>query len=296
MVRDNSNGAALFVSRTAHERFAAAYQRQWIRWPSDRRFRDSVGFFGTTRVNIAGPEDGAPVVLLPGYGATSMAWTPLVASLARRHTLYAIDLPGDAGLSVGTRRYRTQEDLTSWLAEVLDDLALTRTVLCGHSYGAWLALRFTLRQPSTVRGLALLDPTTSFASMRAGYLWHALPALFGPSETRTRRFLSWETRGTDVDPGSFEVAVAAGGSVRAARPVTPHRAGADELRSCATPTLVLLGDRSRAHDQKRVQLGASQLPHVTITTVHGATHHSMPSSPAAALADQLGEFLDEVPR
>ncbi|MFI1729404.1 alpha/beta fold hydrolase [Streptomyces acidicola] len=46
---------------------------------------------------------------------------------------------------------------------LLDGLGVGPTALCGHSYGAWIALHHALHHalhaPDQVRRLALLDPT-----------------------------------------------------------------------------------------------------------------------------------------
>ncbi len=114
--------------------------------------------------------------------------------------MHAVDLLGDAGR---TERRGTPlkgaDDLTAWLDALLDGLGLTRTHLCGHSYGAWLATRYALHAPQRIDRLALVDPTQVFAGFRPGYLLRALPSVLRPSESRARAFLSWETGGRPLD-------------------------------------------------------------------------------------------------
>ncbi|MET9333381.1 alpha/beta fold hydrolase [Streptomyces cellulosae] len=98
-------------------------------------------------------------MLLPGGSATGLVWYANAPALGRRYRVHAVDLLGDAGRT--ERRgvpLKGADDLTAWLDALLDGLGLTRTHLCGHSYGAWLAARYALHAPRRVDRLALVDP------------------------------------------------------------------------------------------------------------------------------------------
>ncbi|MER6349596.1 alpha/beta fold hydrolase [Streptomyces sp. NPDC001595] len=95
-------------------------------------------------------------------------------------------------------------------------LGLTRTHLCGHSYGAWLAVRYALHAPQRVDRLALVDPTQVFAGFRTSYLLRALPTLIRPSQARARAFLAWETAGVHPE-GTWQRLYALATTVPAAR-------------------------------------------------------------------------------
>ncbi|MFE2643544.1 alpha/beta fold hydrolase [Streptomyces nigra] len=60
--------------------------------------------------------------------------------------MYAVDLMGDAGRTEpGRVPFKNAGDLTTWLDSLLDGLGLARTDLCGHSYGAWIAVTWAAR-------------------------------------------------------------------------------------------------------------------------------------------------------
>ncbi len=80
--------------------FFAAYDAVLARWPVSVEPVDVPSACGTTRVNVGGPADGVPLVLLHGGGAISTAWFAIARGLARAHRVYAIDQLGDAGRSV----------------------------------------------------------------------------------------------------------------------------------------------------------------------------------------------------
>lgn len=271
--------------------FFAAYDAVLARWPVPVEPVEVPSAYGTTHVNVCGPTDGAPLVLLHGGGATSTVWFAIVGGLARMHRVYAIDQLGDAGRSIPHgRRITAAADLMGWLDAVLDHLDLVNVRLCGHSYGGWLALSYTLHAPSRVCRLALLDPTGCFAGYRLTYLLRAVPLFLRPTAARMRTFLDWETGGARLDPDWLEL-VALGTGFRKSKVVPPRRPDTDRLRALAVPTLVLLAAQSKSHDVHRVADTASLMPHVTTSVLPHATHHTIPTEGAAQLEQPLRAFL-----
>lgn len=272
--------------------YYAAYDALAARWPAGSQALDLPSPYGTTRVTAVGSPDAPPLVLLHSGGAASVTWYPVAEAMAGGHRVYAVDQIGAAGRSVHDGRpLRTPEDLMAWLDSVLDGLRVDRADLCGHSYGAWLALTYALRTGERVRRLALLDPTDCFAGMRLAYRLRAVPLLLAPSAARQVRFLRWETGGLPLDEGVLALAAATAG-YPTARIVMPRRPDPDALRALSTPTLVLLAGRSRSHDVRRVAREAGRLlPRVTIATLPGASHHSPPVHDPGDLIAELAAFL-----
>jgi pimeloyl-ACP methyl ester carboxylesterase len=190
--------------------------------------------------------------------------------------VYAPDLPGDAGRSTATPP-RTVDDLTSWLTGVLDALGIDRAALGGHSYGAWIALTYTLTHPDRVSRLALIDPTDCYLGLRLPYILRALPSLLRPSRQRTTSFLRWETQGLPVDSQWLELAGLAAEQpstsfVRTKRPTD------DELRNLRPAPLVVVAGRSRSQNPDKLTQRVTTLsPAATVVRLETATHHSLPS-------------------
>ncbi|MEI5102733.1 alpha/beta hydrolase [Streptomyces sp. PmtG] len=272
--------------------FFRAYDTVLKRWPPDVRGIDVPSAYGTTRVHICGPHDGPPLVLLPGGGTTSAVWFATVEHLARTHRVIAVDLMGDIGRSVhdGTP-LRGTGDLMAWLDQVYDALELSDAQLCGHSYGAWIALNYALHAPGRVRGLVLLDPTNCFAGMSPLYLLRAVPVLLKRTTRRERAFFRWETGRAPAD-SMWQDFLDSAVSAPRSKVVPMRRPKAQDLKSCTVPTLVLLAERSRAHDVRRVAAGARRLlPQAAVATLPGASHHSLPTEHAAELNGRLTDFL-----
>ncbi len=261
--------------------FLDAYGKVMAKWPDGTGHLDVAGPYGTTHVHTLGPRDAPPLLLLPGGGATGASWFANAGALDTRYRVYAPDLVGEPGRSVAApdRPIRTVADLAGWLDALLDGLGVPEADLCGHSYGAWIALHYALRGGGRVRRLTLLDPTRCYAGFAPGYLLRALPMLLRPTPGRVRRFLAWETRGAALDADWLALQEAAAG-FPGARPVTgriPVLDGGPAVR-------VVLAGESRAHDVARVAARAG----ADVTVVPGVSHHGMPLQ----LGPRLAELLD----
>lgn len=266
--------------------FQDAYDALLARWDVPVEQLELADEFGTTHVNACGPADGPPVVLLPGHGATSPVWFTIAPRLAERYRVYAIDLIVDAGRSTNSARTpKTPADLHTWLSNTFDGLGIGRAVLCGHSYGAWIALTYAIEHPERIERLALLDPTDCYLGLRAPYILRALPSLLRPSRKRTVSFLRWETQGLPMDPQVLELA-----GLAAEQPSTPFvrtkRPTDDQLRDLAP--LVFVAAHSKSHNAARLIGRVNTLsPAATVVQLETATHHSLPSLHAEGVWAEL---------
>ncbi|MFF6911119.1 alpha/beta fold hydrolase [Streptomyces sp. NPDC012466] len=272
--------------------FLAAYDAVLRRWPVEVHGVDVPTPYGSTRVHISGREDGVPLVLLPGGGTTSTAWFANVGALAPTHRIHAVDLMGDIGRSVHDGApLRGAADLTAWLDALFDALRLDGAHLCGHSYGARIALGYALHAPRRLGRLALLDPVNCFTGMSPRYLAHALPMLLRPTAERVRAFHRWETGRAPEDP-VWQAFLESTATVRRSKVVAMRRPTARDLATCTVPALVVLAERSRAHDPRRAATAARRLlPAASVVTLPGASHHSLPTERPAELNRLLTEFL-----
>jgi pimeloyl-ACP methyl ester carboxylesterase len=272
--------------------FTEAYDAVLRQWPVPVEQFELLSAYGTTHVNACGPQDAPPLLLLHGGGATSTVWFANVKDLSADHRVYAIDTIGDAGRSVHDGKpVKSRDDLMDWLDAVLLGLGTQRVHICGHSYGAWLALNYAMHAPQNVRRLALLDPTQCFASFSFSYLRHAVPVVLQPNAARNRTYLAWETGGVTLDP-AWQALFALGASFPKSKVVPARKLLPEKLRNLTTPTLVLLAELSKAHDINRVEAkGRKSLAQATFTTLPGASHHTLPMAPATEVNRRLAEFL-----
>lgn len=118
-------------------------------------------------------------MLVPGAGETSLDWLPILPTAAELSTVVALDRAG-LGLSEPAPHVTV-------LSQV-DDLAavLAHTgpaVVVGHSWGGLLAQLVAWRQPESVLGLVLVDPSDEEVAAAIPRRLRVLVAAMGPALT-----------------------------------------------------------------------------------------------------------------
>lgn len=104
--------------------------------------------------HIAGQGDA--VVLLHGYAQDSRMWLPLMAELAKTHTVIAPDLRGFGQSSAPTNGY-TKAELAQDVHALLQSLGHKRVRIVGHDIGFMVAYAYAAQYPTEVDRIALMD-------------------------------------------------------------------------------------------------------------------------------------------
>jgi pimeloyl-ACP methyl ester carboxylesterase len=272
--------------------FGRLYEAVLAKWPVAYQSLDIVGRFGVTHVNTCGPVDGSPVVLLPGGRSTSAGWFANVGALASTHSVYSVDLIGDAGRSVpGKVPIRSRDDLVAWLDGLLDGLALEATSLVGHSYGAWIAASYAVAHPDRVSRLVLVEPTDTLSRTRLIFRLRAIPLVLGGGADRYRRFRRWETGDGPVDPGFLELWAGSFAQPGAGRFVWPKLLKSSELDRLTMPVLVFAAENSRQNRATSLAAAAGKLPDARIVLIANATHFTVPQDRPQDINPDLASFL-----
>ena len=101
---------------------------------------------------------GTPVVILPGWGATSAVYNLIVKQLAETHRVYVLDLPG-FGITSEPPCAWSVDDYTDFVISFIEKLQLKDLILIGHSYGGRIIINLSNREnvPFSVREIILID-------------------------------------------------------------------------------------------------------------------------------------------
>ena len=107
-------------------------------------------------VDVTGPEDGPPVLLLHGFPQTSHCWRQVVPHLGGFRTI----APDQRGYSPGARpeqveAYRVPELVADALG-ILDELGVDRAHVVGHDWGAAIAWQLAARHPERVTTVSIV--------------------------------------------------------------------------------------------------------------------------------------------
>jgi len=203
---------------------------------------------------------GRDVVLIHGNPSNTYSWRKVIAPLAQRYRVHAIDLPG-YGFSDkpdDPARYTT-EALADDVIHYMDTVGIERAVLVGNSMGGHVASEAAILHRDRVSGLVLVDasglpglPGYPLATRMAGWpvigpLLRALPAR-GRVRDGLRNAVYDPSQITEADVDAYYAPLRSAGGMNAfiAR---MHQQVADErgarVHTIAAPTLVISGDSDR---------------------------------------------------
>ncbi|GGK72386.1 carboxylesterase [Sphaerisporangium melleum] len=264
-----------FVTPAAEAEFIRIYQEGLTALPPPTETRDVPTPFGRVRVHRFGEAGGPPLVLLHGRAATGIMWLPNLAAFAEHHTVYALDLLGEGGLSVQTAPITGPGDQAAWVTAVLDGIGVHTCHLVGVSIGGWLACNQAIRTPARVASLTLLDPAATLGRVPVGVVLRTIPAALPfTAAWGLPAFLRWVNGGDPVphDDPVARVIIAGLRHYRTALPPPAYPAD-DDLRSITAPTLAVVAGRSVIHDPRKAYERAKALiPHVQPELWPHATH------------------------
>jgi len=111
---------------------------------------------------IAGPEDGEPLLLMHGLGATKASWLTVLPQLAAHYRVMVVDLPGFGRSSKPIGRYDA-----AWfcghMCHFLDAMGVDRCHVAGNSMGGKIAMELAMLDPERVIDVVGLCPASAFS-------------------------------------------------------------------------------------------------------------------------------------
>lgn len=169
--------AAAYFAAAQPERDAVAAAEQELGIALESR-RVDVGAV-SLHVVLAGPADGAPVVLLHGFPEFWYAWRHPLKRLAAAG--FRVIAPDQRGYNLsdkpaGIDAYRV-EVLADDIAGLIDALGFRQVNLVGHDWGGGVAWQVVIRHPHRIRRFAVLDTPhpqagEGFASTEERISWY----------------------------------------------------------------------------------------------------------------------------
>lgn len=292
-----------FKSERSKSEYQAYYTERAKAWPvaCETMFLDTPS--GTTLVRASGRVTDPPLVLLPGARASSLMWSDCIAALSAHHRVYALDILGDAGLSVSRRETLKPDDLARWLNEVFAVLVPEgQLTLMGISYGGLLAGQYAICFPGRLRNVVLVAPggfvhSFSFAFfVRMAFLCTPVPGLGGGP---FRRMIHWlfhdAERGDDACRARLEETITdlqmAWRHFALPAPDWPTTLDDKGWQGFGVPCLFLVGDNEKIYSAKAAVARLHRVaPQVKTEIIPGAGHDLILAQPAV-VARKVLEFL-----
>jgi pimeloyl-ACP methyl ester carboxylesterase len=289
-----------FKTEESRARYLAAYEAALADWPVPYEALDIPTRLGPTHVIASGPRHAPPLILLPSLAATALVWRPNIAALSRARRCYAIDVIGQPGRSLASRRIEEPGEYAPWLVEVLDRLEVAKAAFVGCSFGGFLAARQALASPERVERVALIGPVGVFAAMswtlvlrmRTMPLRRRLRRLLG--DVRPPKPAALHARAAPQHPEDDAWRRLMGVTLGERPELTVTQAppfSRVELGRIAAPMLLLVGEYEQAYEPHGALKRARRLkPDIEAELVPGADHIAAMAQPDWVNA-RLAAFL-----
>ena len=120
------------------------------------QIRDRFANVNGVRIHYLMVGKGDPVILLHGYAQNSHMWRPLMAQLAKTHTVIAPDLRGFGQSSKPMTGY-DKKTMAQDIHALAQSLGYKRAVVVGHDIGLMVAYAYAAQYPNEVDRIVLID-------------------------------------------------------------------------------------------------------------------------------------------
>ena len=128
---------------------------------------------GQMAANVKVEGAGPTIVLIHGFGAAIDWWDDIAPELAADNRVIRIDLIGHGGTAAPAEGYSIEKQ-AALVSAVLDNLAVDRVTIIGHSMGGEVATALAEIKPERIERMILIDspPTagTTFTFATEAYL------------------------------------------------------------------------------------------------------------------------------
>jgi pimeloyl-ACP methyl ester carboxylesterase len=117
-------------------------------------------------ITLTGDRPGPLLVFLHGIGGSRRNWGRQVAALQDKVQCAALDLRGYGDSAIGAAQSRIG-DYCDDLLRVMAHCGKEKAILCGLSYGSWMAASFAMRHPERLVGLVFSGGCTGMSEASA---------------------------------------------------------------------------------------------------------------------------------
>lgn len=252
--------------------YLTAYLKVMKLWKVEHQSYEVETSFGTTHINLCGPEDAPPLILLHAASVSSAEWYANVGPWSQQYKILAVDTIGDCGWSRATKIPEKREDYNQWLLEIMDYFDMDKASFIGHSYGGWLAINMAISNPEKIDKLVLLAPAASVQPFKLLIkLGLKMPKL--PINVSAKNILKMMSA-RDFHPKEeyIELMEVVNKNCRPEM-IFPTVYSDDELQSIVNPTLLLLGDQESIYSPlKAVKRARKFIPNLKSDIILQAGH------------------------
>lgn len=224
--------------------------------------------------------DGAPLVLLHGWGASADLFAPLLDALAPGRRLLVPDLPGFGGTSPPPMPWGA-EDYAAWVVALLDRLGVRRADVIGHSHGGRVAIALAAEHPDRVHRVVLTSSAgvRQPASLRRRVASRTYKALRGVERSSWAPPALQAYARSRADRRGSDDYRAASGVMRATLVRLVNQDLTPLLQHVRAPVLLIWGDRDTETPLAAARVMERLIPDAGLVVFEGAGHFAYLEQP-----------------
>lgn len=256
------------------------------------------------RLHVHRTGSGGPLLLVHGIASTWRCWNPILHTLAERHEVLAVDLPGfGASPPLPSHLPRTVPALTDAVEAELAARGIDSASIAGNSMGGWVALelarRGRAREVIAISPAGLGTPDENRRSRRRLLCVRAVARALAPRATAVTRnaalramaFALVAARPGRVEPADGAHAIEAAAHCPGFRRTldwlfATQAGGLDEIHC---PVTILWGSRDLILSPRQAERFGIRIPHAEVWRLRGLGHIPMSDAPeliASAILEQ----------
>lgn len=279
--------------------------------------------------DVAGPDDGIPLLLVMGYGAQMTSWPPAFRDRLVEHGIRVIrfdnrdvglsqkfqGLPDSAKVAAARAAGETPDvpytltDMAADAAGLLDELGLESAHVAGASMGGMIAQMIALNHPKKTRSLISIFSTTGDPSLPRSSPEAQAALMTRPASTerdvvvahsvKGRKSYSstrWPSKDEDVAAlvgAAYDRSFYPEGTVRQMAAITASGPRTDLLPTLRLPALVMHGTADHLIPWQAGQHTASLIPGSEFVLIDG-WGHDIPVAGVPTLTDYIIGFVRRV--
>lgn len=242
----------------------------------------------------SGPEYGAPVVLMHGWGCEWFTVDSVARCINDFMHVYNLDLPGH-GKSQEPPTAWGVEDFTRLVEKFIEILGIRNPVLMGHSFGGRIAILLSSRNPD-IRKTVLIDaagikPRRSMKYYAKVYSFKAmkrlLPVIFG-KEKGTKMIEIYRGKAGSADYRNSSP------TMRAVMSRCVNEDLKHVMPSIKAPTLLVWGENDTATPLSDAKTMEKLIPDAGLVSFPGCGHYSFLDNPGGFRAVIREFFKNEM--
>lgn len=238
---------------------------------------------------------GPPLLLLHGLLGGAFCWRLNVDALSRRHTIFAVDLPGLGACDAPRHPDCSMTAQAQRVLSLLEQLKAESVDVVGSSWGGAIAM-FVAAQSRRVRSLVLAAPVNPWSDFGAGRI-RFFKGRLGGALLRTAWPVSWPVHSIAVkrmygDHRRVPAGTIEGYSAQVMQPGRVHsilnslrnwesdvNALSQAIPRITAPSLLIWGTRDGAVDLRSAEHLRRALPASELSLIEGAGHLPFEETP-----------------